>query len=133
MYHMIMSKTNKRRLKVVNDVDFDDPSLCQSCGACCGPSCAQMGWPDIAPSEVATMKKEDAEVLLTTEPGFLAFQVKMSKQGYFVCPFLKGRIGEAVRCSIYESRPQSCREFEAGSKACKDFRKLRADSLLAKD
>jgi Fe-S-cluster containining protein len=34
------------------------------------------------------------------------------------CCALRGSIGEAVICVIYDERPGPCREFEAGSPAC---------------
>lgn len=34
------------------------------------------------------------------------------------CLALCGTIGQAVRCVIYDERPDPCREFEAGSPAC---------------
>lgn len=123
-----------RKLRVVNNVDFSDPNICTSCGACCGPSEAQLGWPDVTPEEVAKVRKgmdpKQAASLLTTEPGFLAFVCTMNKQGYVTCPFLNGRIGESVSCGIYKDRPAVCREFEAGSKECREFRRMRSDSLL---
>ena len=40
------------------------------------------------------------------------------------CAALAGRIGERVRCGIYEWRPGPCRELEAGSDACLRARRL---------
>lgn len=44
------------------------------------------------------------------------------------CVALRGQLGEAVECSIYENRPTVCREFEPGSKECRDAR-IRAKNL----
>jgi hypothetical protein len=38
------------------------------------------------------------------------------------CAALTGTIGEQVSCAIYEWRPSPCREFEAGSDACRRAR-----------
>lgn len=40
------------------------------------------------------------------------------------CVALDGRVGERVSCSIYELRPQACREFEAGSDRCYALRRM---------
>lgn len=45
------------------------------------------------------------------------------------CVALRGRIGEAVSCAIYEFRPDACREFAPlaalgrGDEACNDARR----------
>lgn len=45
------------------------------------------------------------------------------------CVALRGRIGSAVSCAIYEFRPQACREFAPlaalgrGDEACNDARR----------
>ena len=39
------------------------------------------------------------------------------------CAALSGRIGQRVSCAIYEWRPSPCREFEAGSDACRQARR----------
>lgn len=38
------------------------------------------------------------------------------------CAALTGKLGEQVACGIYEWRPSPCREFEAGSDACRQAR-----------
>jgi Fe-S-cluster containining protein len=40
------------------------------------------------------------------------------------CAFLNGKIRENVACTIYETRPTTCREFEAGSDRCHAFRRM---------
>jgi Fe-S-cluster containining protein len=40
------------------------------------------------------------------------------------CVGLGGQIGGQVHCSIYELRPQACREFEAGSDCCHALRRM---------
>lgn len=39
------------------------------------------------------------------------------------CAALSGRIGERVRCAVYEWRPGPCRELEPGSDACQAARR----------
>jgi len=40
------------------------------------------------------------------------------------CIALTGEVGREVRCSIYEQRSSTCREFEAGSETCVKARKI---------
>ncbi len=40
------------------------------------------------------------------------------------CVALDGPVGGRVSCSIYELRPQACREFEAGSDRCHALRRM---------
>lgn len=46
------------------------------------------------------------------------------------CRALRGRIGQAVGCVIYDDRPDPCREFEAGSDACSRARRRHGLSCL---
>ena len=39
------------------------------------------------------------------------------------CLALSGVVGESVLCTIYEHRPQACRQFKAGSPLCLEARK----------
>lgn len=48
---------------------------------------------------------------------------RLNRQGHRVCRALEGRVGKRVECSIYESRPGLCREFEAGSPECLQARR----------
>jgi Fe-S-cluster containining protein len=47
------------------------------------------------------------------------------------CAALAGRIGERVRCGIYEWRPGPCRELEPGSDACQRARRRHGLPALA--
>jgi Fe-S-cluster containining protein len=38
------------------------------------------------------------------------------------CVALEGEVGTAVKCSVYNCRPQACRLFEPGSKLCLEAR-----------
>lgn len=39
------------------------------------------------------------------------------------CVALKGKLGKEVSCEMYAHRPEFCRRFERGSKACHDRRR----------
>jgi len=38
------------------------------------------------------------------------------------CSALRGRLGQSVRCDIYEVRPRGCRRVEAGDERCRQYR-----------
>ena len=40
------------------------------------------------------------------------------------CGNLEGTLGENIGCSIYEDRPKVCRDFEAGSDRCHEYRRM---------
>ena len=40
------------------------------------------------------------------------------------CANLSGTLGENVGCTIYDKRPRACREFEAGSDRCHEYRRM---------
>jgi len=40
------------------------------------------------------------------------------------CSHLGGELGKEIACSIYPTRPSLCREFEAGSDRCHEYRRM---------
>lgn len=87
---------------------------CQTCGGRC---CA--GW--------------TIDVL----PGLDEVPDRMVKEDRLLGPVMRERNGACIalrdgRCSIYESRPKVCRDFEAGGDACRDRRNIPWTDLLKK-
>jgi Fe-S-cluster containining protein len=98
---------------------------CRSCGACCAslritlPRCEldSLGGP--VPAAL-------------TEP-YTATTACMREHPDIPgrCIALEGEVGTAVRCAIYENRPEACREFAPltilghGDAACNDARRRR--------
>ena len=88
---------------------------CQTCGACCRGFTVEVDVQD----EVHPRLVKQA----------LFGPVMRERCGQ--CIALKGEVGKQVRCTIYEDRPQVCREFEQGSAACDIARHLqRLPALL---
>jgi Fe-S-cluster containining protein len=72
---------------------------CTTCGACCTLKVKRLPgetWPKGWPVKRRVIQKEEFEP----------------------CPFLEGCIGQKVHCTVYDQRPQVCRQFEAGSEVC---------------
>jgi Fe-S-cluster containining protein len=49
---------------------------------------------------------------------------KLSANAMKVCAAFEGNAGSTCSCSIYEARPSACRQFEVGSIACREARRL---------
>lgn len=99
--------------------DDPPPPDCRECGACCSyfhrvpvqltdPTPRLFAW-TVWEAGAASGPKL---LWLRREP----------EAGY--CVALSGRVGESALCAIYELRPSSCREFDAGSDRCHAVRRL---------
>jgi Fe-S-cluster containining protein len=104
---------------------------CRTCGICCSATAD-------APDAFVDVTKDDLQVLgvkrvrrlvvIDMDPRSttgISLQVKQNRQGKFVCAALRGSIGGEGRCgcSIYQHRPEVCREFKVGSTACLTMRR----------
>lgn len=49
---------------------------------------------------------------------------KLSPNAMKVCAAFEGNAGSTCSCRIYEGRPSACRQFEVGSQACREARRL---------
>jgi Fe-S-cluster containining protein len=89
---------------------------CQDCGACCKGFTVDVESRDegVPPK----MIKEDR----------LFGPVMRERDGQ--CIALSGKVGERVRCRIYEDRPQVCRDFSPGCLLCHKARELSGLSFL---
>jgi hypothetical protein len=104
-----------------NAIDAED---CRSCGACCGPPYPAERYIDLTALDLARLSPHYRR----THAGGAgpALGTRLAADGV-VCVALRGRIGERVRCAIYERRPDACRRFEPGSRGC---RRMRAHAAL---
>lgn len=87
---------------------------CQRCGACCASFRVSFYW---AEAEVLGIPQHDVEQL-TPSMACLAG----TNQAAPHCGALEGRVGEAVNCRIYASRPSPCREVQRGDAQCRRAR-----------
>jgi len=97
---------------------LQDPSPCQSCGACCS---FDASWPRF------TLEDDAAIARIPTK--FVA------KSGMRCvgdrCSALRGKIGEATACAIYEMRPDVCRACQPGDEECNVARRHHGLAPLA--
>jgi Fe-S-cluster containining protein len=94
---------------------------CLTCGACCfqRPGTILLSEDDL----LRFARAERRDILEQLEPGhFSSMAFKMNEAGS--CVF-HGTAGEPHACQIYEDRGDVCREFQAGSPQCLEFRRDR--------
>ncbi|OHC64920.1 MAG: hypothetical protein A2040_08600 [Rhodocyclales bacterium GWA2_65_19] len=99
-------------------------SHCQSCGACCATFRVSFHIEevdDVSGGRVPAGLVESVAGQLACMRGTATAPRR--------CVALRGRIGEAVSCAIYEFRPDACREFAPlaavgrGDEACNEARR----------
>lgn len=78
---------------------------CQKCGACCSSYLVRFHWSETLPES----HNVPSNLTVTVEDHLLAMNGTNQKR--VRCVALEGRIGDEVRCSIYERRPSCCRQF----------------------
>lgn len=104
---------------------MSEQSPCLNCGACCATFRVSFYWGETDASPEGVIPSALTEQV---SPHYSCMQG--TNQPSPRCVALMGSIGEGVRCSIYEKRSSTCREFgyhgEAGqaSPACQRARAL---------
>ena len=89
------------------------PSPCQSCGACCDFS---PDWPRFS------LESDDALALIPVK--LVASNFSGMRCDGNRCSALAGKVGEATACTIYDVRPEVCRDCQPGDDACTMARAL---------
>ncbi|MBY0525662.1 MAG: YkgJ family cysteine cluster protein [Gemmataceae bacterium] len=111
-----------RTLAGATDVDYD----CQRCGACCLSITPSAGYVVLERDEATQLRRLSLPIVIGTDgQSFLATEPYDGPGGAAACIAFEGAPGFPSRCLIYAARPTKCREFEAGSIACRTAR-LRA-------
>ncbi len=111
-----LSKFLKDRVSVDSTTPVPE---CTTCGICCF-------LPLIVPVSRAESERLTSycEVLLDGSEDEIAVDRMLSRAEDGRCRNLEGTLGENIGCSIYEDRPQVCRDFEAGSDRCHEYRRM---------
>lgn len=87
---------------------------CTACGACCAAFRVDFDRRELDGHLPASMVIELNDTLV---------RLRGTDHQPPRCAALSGRIGERVRCGVYEWRPGPCRELEVGSDACQAARR----------
>ncbi len=85
---------------------MSENSPCMSCGACCGTFRVSFYW-----GETDAAPAGQVPVRLTEQINHYLACMQGTNQSSPRCVALLGEIGDNVRCSIYEQRSSTCREF----------------------
>ncbi|MBI3409873.1 MAG: YkgJ family cysteine cluster protein [Planctomycetes bacterium] len=100
---------------------------CQSCGACCASPFDAEGYIPVQPDEEAHLSRLGLPVLeivaAPPEDRLVLLGTRINTQRRRVCAAFSGSIGSRCTCTIYQDRPTSCRQFEAGSAECLQARR----------
>ena len=92
----------------VTNVISNNP--CISCGACCAHFRVSFYW---AESEAKGLAVE-----LTEQINSFFSCMKGTNQAAPRCDALAGEIGGQVACTVYEQRPEACKEVQSGDEKC---------------
>ena len=89
-----------------------DPFNCLNCGCCC----LQVGMPPFTGQEINLLPKEIKKVI--------QFHWRNDQDRPYgnPCYFFNFK---TCKCAIYDNRPNTCRDYEAGSEDCRDVRRRR--------
>ncbi len=94
---------------------------CLECGACCFQ---HPGTILVSAADLVRWKREErADILSRLEPGHFGQEAFMMGEGG-ACVH-HGTAEEPHACRIYDARGDTCRDFEAGSWQCREFRRDR--------
>jgi len=96
------------------------PSPCQACGACCSFA---RDWPRFTLEDDAAIGRIPAAFVAANGSG-------MSCDGDR-CAALRGKVGQATACAVYDMRPNVCRDCEPGDEACNMARRRFGLSAIA--
>lgn len=97
---------------------------CLRCGACCCNPDENRAegfayWVEVPEGTRLLSKRRLVQRYVVHDSDGVA-HLRLDDQGR--CTALRGRLGQAVHCTIYEDRPRGCRQVEAGSERCLQYR-----------
>jgi Fe-S-cluster containining protein len=111
-----------RAMAATTTADYD----CRRCGACCLSAAAEPDYVELTAEEATSLRARALPVISdSTGKVRLGAEPFDGPGGASACVGFEGAPGFPCACTIYEHRPQKCREFEMGSAACRAAR-LRA-------
>lgn len=102
---------------------------CQTCGACCTSPWTGPGYVRLYDGEREQIHRANLPVIEEEHPDadppetFFKLGTKFDLLSRRVCAALKGIAGQSCTCSIYDTRPFACHQFEVGGQLCLEVRK----------
>ena len=109
-------------------MDMNREFDCQSCGACCVSPYSSDAYVALDDREATRLALVQLPVIFQRQggepPEFLPkLGTKLSANATKVCAAFEGTVGLACVCGIYQERPNACRQFEVGGRACREARR----------
>jgi Fe-S-cluster containining protein len=119
---------SSNRFRSLDRLESSDAFDCQSCGACCLSPYTGNAYVALADDEATRLTSLQLPVILQRQGGdppevVPKLGTKLSANAMNICVALEGSAGSRCRCSVYEARPLACRQFEVGSKVCREARR----------
>jgi Fe-S-cluster containining protein len=105
----------------VSEPEYD----CQRCGACCVQFGASDGnaYVSLDREEARRMRSLGLPVVHAALGGpCLGARQHEGAGGRPACVAFEGDLGGPCRCTVHDSRPSVCRDFEAGGQLCREAR-----------
>ena len=101
---------------------------CTACGACCtnpdeNRAEGFVDYVEVRPRDALLDRPDLVRRLVVYDQGGVP-HLRLDASGR--CVALRGKVGQNVRCSIYEHRPLACRKVEPGSERCLLHRRERS-------
>jgi Fe-S-cluster containining protein len=98
---------------------------CQRCGLCCVADYDYGYYVDLTDDDLARLSPyyRRTHVVGEDTKNFPALATLTRDDGAVLCVAFRGREMVSCRCTIYDTRPQICRNFKPGSKTCQDIRR----------
>jgi Fe-S-cluster containining protein len=111
-----LSKFRADRVSVDKDAPVPE---CTTCGVCCF-------LPLIVPVTRAESERltNYCDILLDDSDEDIVVDRMLPRAGDGRCVNLEGKLGVNIGCRIYEERPHVCRDFDAGSDRCHEYRRM---------
>jgi uncharacterized protein len=90
---------------------------CQRCGACCAHFRVSFYWAEAWARGLPDPLVEKVNAQMACMAGTNHPEPR--------CQALHGTLGESVLCSVYDQRPEPCREVQQGDAKCLEARRLK--------
>ncbi|MFN4291739.1 MAG: YkgJ family cysteine cluster protein [Permianibacter sp.] len=96
------------------DIVSETISPCQACGACCATFRVSFYWAE------ADQRRLPVELIEPVNPWLACLRGTWAAQPR--CQALQGEVGRHVSCTVYDARPDPCRDVQPGDEKCRKAR-----------
>ncbi len=98
---------------------------CLTCGACCFNAAENVRegvgwWVEVEPKDAILERRKLASRYVVYD-GDGVPHLRMDPSGR--CTALRGKLGQSVKCAIYDARPRACMKVMPGDNRCLQYRR----------